>query len=133
MLTSMDASHLSALIAEVHESEGHGYASKESLLALAEYMTSHRACVDYSVEEMDGATRILQRYHLAHLIKWPERIEAERKKPWIAKCRRCGRSLTDPESVARGMGPVCVHKAPNRRVLGKGGQVVLQSSGYNEL
>ena len=25
-------------------------------------------------------------------------------------CRRCGRELTDPKSVKKGIGPVCVNK-----------------------
>jgi len=113
MLVGINASHLSVLIAEVRDEEERlNYASKDSLLALADYMTRHRVCVHYSIEENDEATSILQRYRLGCLIGRPDLIEQERRKPWVAKCRRCGRSLTDPESVARGIGPVCVHKAP---------------------
>ena len=132
MLTGIGASHLSALIAEVREEEERlNYATKEGLLALAEYMTGHRPLVEYSFEEDREAIQILQNYHLGRLIARPDLIEQERRKPWIAKCRRCGRTLTAPESVARGIGPVC-HKAPSRRARGKGKQVVPQTSGWNK-
>jgi hypothetical protein len=98
MLVGINASHLSVLIAEVRDEEERlNYASKDSLLALADYMTRHRVCVHYSVEEMEEATKVLQRHHLAHLLKWPEGIKEER----------------------RNLGPVFVHKAPSRRARGK--------------
>lgn len=37
-----------------------------------------------------------------------ERIEAELVA--AGRCRRCGRLLTDPESVSRGIGPDCESK-----------------------
>ena len=43
--------------------------------------------------------------------------EAERLEAALAvegRCRRCGRSLRDPESVARGIGPECVTREEQR-------------------
>ena len=37
-----------------------------------------------------------------------ERIEAELVA--AGRCRRCGRTLTDPDSVSRGIGPDCASK-----------------------
>jgi hypothetical protein len=41
-----------------------------------------------------------------------ERLEAELA--GADRCRRCGRALTDPESVSRGVGPDCVAKEASR-------------------
>jgi uncharacterized protein DUF6011 len=37
--------------------------------------------------------------------------ELDREQIEPVPCDRCGRLLTDPESIARGMGPVCADKA----------------------
>lgn len=37
---------------------------------------------------------------------------AEQAEFWhVGTCGRCGRDLTDPESIARGLGPVCAEKS----------------------
>lgn len=41
-----------------------------------------------------------------------ERIEADLARE--QRCRRCGTILTDPESIARGIGPDCATKADER-------------------
>jgi hypothetical protein len=38
----------------------------------------------------------------------PERIEDQL--PKAGRCKRCGRLLTDPVSVERGVGPECIKK-----------------------
>lgn len=38
-----------------------------------------------------------------------ERLEADLVR--AGRCRRCGRALTDPESIAAGVGPDCRSKA----------------------
>ncbi len=43
----------------------------------------------------------------AFLWAW-EHLDSERLEVWHAgACGRCGRELTDPESISRGLGPVC--------------------------
>lgn len=54
-----------------------------------------------------------------------ERLEPMQRRPrdlfgegpdvQASRCARCGRPLTDPESIARGMGPVCAEKAGGSR------------------
>jgi hypothetical protein len=39
-----------------------------------------------------------------------ERLEA--KLVVVGRCKRCGRGLTDPASVARGIGPDCRNRRP---------------------
>ena len=39
---------------------------------------------------------------------------------WEAKCRKCNKELTTPESVASGIGPVCAKRRPKRQPLSHG-------------
>ena len=58
-----------------------------------------------------GKIAAAARYHRArgHL-EVASRFEAELVAAGL--CRRCGRRLTDPASVKRGIGPDCAAKAP---------------------
>ncbi len=42
--------------------------------------------------------------------RFDQKDEAEESPEQAVKCARCGRVLTDPRSIARGMGPVCAGK-----------------------
>jgi len=55
------------------------------------------------------------RHHLGHLIGRPDLIELELAKPWQVRCKVCGRGLSNPKSVAKGLGPICAHKVPLKR------------------
>lgn len=55
---------------------------------------------------------------LAGQLEPAEREMLERQRPLHAKfvatrCRRCGRTLTDPESLLLGLGPECRRMAPD--------------------
>jgi len=45
---------------------------------------------------------------------------------WEAKCRKCNKELTTPESVASGIGPVCAKRRPKRQPLSHGQYVQAQ-------
>jgi hypothetical protein len=115
--TSYLSIHLSTLIAKVREDEQQfGYATKEHLINIAEYMISWPS--KYSQEEYSQAIRLLAQYHLAKLANLSPRrrimtwrlINKELAKPYKARCRRCGLPMTNPVSLAAGHGPVCRRK-----------------------
>lgn len=39
---------------------------------------------------------------------------------WEAKCRKCNKELTTPESIESGIGPVCAKRRPKRQSLSHG-------------
>ena len=108
-------SHLSTLIQRVHDEELKlGYARKESLIDLAEFILSWPG--KYCRLEYDEAIRVLAGYHLAHLANrlrpgkaW-KLINVELAKPYTTRCRRCGKPLKNPISLAVGYGHVCRKK-----------------------
>jgi hypothetical protein len=67
----------------------------------------------WAPERKDAPSTAGIRWFLEHLrdsltVDWFQRIEF-----WHAGvCSRCGRELTDPESIARGLGPICAEAAP---------------------
>jgi hypothetical protein len=105
---------LSTLVNHVREDERQrGFALKDSLLALAEGVVQVRG---FRLEEYREAIKVLATYHLAKLANRyrPRRslglIEAERLKPYVGRCQRCGRPIWTVESVEAGHGPVCRRK-----------------------
>jgi hypothetical protein len=107
-----ETGHLSALLQRVRNDEtGFGYASKEHLINIAEYILSWPG--KYSKNEYVEAVKVLAGYHLAHLASrcrgW-KFVEAELAKPYRARCRRCGLPITNPASLATGHGPICRRK-----------------------
>jgi hypothetical protein len=49
------------------------------------------------------------RYHRTHgRTDLPDRLEAELHA--ASRCRMCGRTLTDPDSIAAGIGPDCAQR-----------------------
>jgi hypothetical protein len=84
--------------------------------------------VFYRVKTRDNGTRILSkvlgapgdfRYVRINGAEWRKAIEAIRKDPAmfsilfglkVGACGICGSPLTDPDSIARGIGPICAQK-----------------------
>ena len=104
-----ETGHLSTLLQRVRDDEtGFGYASKEHLITIAEYILSWPG--KYSKNEYDEAIRILAKYHLAKLAArrhgW-KLIEKELARPYKARCRRCGLPISNAISLQTGHGPTC--------------------------
>ena len=86
------------------------------LVNLAEYIHYED---DYSDFEQRKAKALLKVYHLEYLLEIVDDDEFERAIQSVSKekgagsrvCIRCGRTLTDPQSVRRGYGPECFEKA----------------------
>ena len=108
--------HLSILLDRVRAEEASlGYARKESLINIAEYILTWH---DYAKEESREAIAILAKYHLANLANthpkyrkrsW-ELIEKELVKPYERRCGRCGLVITAKKSLETGYGHVCRRK-----------------------
>ena len=54
------------------------------------------------------------------------------KQNMVGRCARCGRILTDPESVARGMGPFCAASADFEEFGGTGSRPALLKPSFEE-
>jgi hypothetical protein len=110
-------SHLLTLITRVKEDEEKfGFAVKEDLIDIAQYLLSWRG--KFSGQEYSEAIKTLAKYHLAKLANLSPRrrimtwrlINRELAKPYKARCRRCGLPLSNPVSLEAGHGPVCRRK-----------------------
>jgi len=110
-------SHLSTLINRVREDEvSLGYATKEHLVNIAEYLLSWRG--KFSGQEYSEAIKTLAKYHLAklanihpcHIKKTYKQIEQELSKKYVGRCMRCGLPISNPVSLAAGHGPICRKK-----------------------
>ena len=109
--------HLSVLVQRVHDDETRlGYATKEQLIDICEFVVSWPG--RYGREEYAKAVELLGKYHLRKLANiyhsyrstCRRLIEAERAKPYFGRCRRCGKSISNPVSLATGYGCVCRRK-----------------------
>ncbi|MCW4048070.1 MAG: hypothetical protein NWE99_11020 [Candidatus Bathyarchaeota archaeon] len=107
-------SHLSTLIQRVRDDEAaFGYAEKEHLINLAEYIVTWR---DYSKLEEREAVAILAKYRLwkladkYHRQKSLQLIQQELAKPWTRRCARCGLPISSEKSLRTGFGSVCRRK-----------------------
>ncbi|MGA2767977.1 MAG: DUF6011 domain-containing protein [Candidatus Bathyarchaeia archaeon] len=114
--TSMNG-HLSVLVQRVHDDETRlGYASKEHLIDVCEFILSWPG--RYGRVEYSEAIKLLAHYRLAKLANvyhsyrgtCRRLIEAERAKPYFGRCRRCGKTISNPISLAFGHGPICRKK-----------------------
>ena len=59
-----EMSHLATLIQRFRRDEANDEIPKGRLVNLAEYMTYYRPVLDFSLEEMEEATKILQEYRM---------------------------------------------------------------------
>lgn len=112
-----ETGHLSVLVQRVRDDETLlGYATKEHLIDVCELIVSSPG--RYGRVEYFEAIEVLRRYHLAMLANvyhsfrstCRRLIEAERMKTYIGRCRRCGRTISNPISLATGYGCVCRRK-----------------------
>ena len=108
-------SHLSTLILRVlADEERFGYATKDNLINLAEYILSWR---DYTKEEEREAVALLAKYRLAKLADKYDRqrslqlIQKELDASWTRRCSRCGLPISSEKSLETGYGSVCRRKA----------------------
>lgn len=109
--------HLSILVRRVRDDETRlGYATKEHLIDVCEFVLSWPG--RYGREEYSEAIKTLAHYHLAKLANiyhsyrntCRRLINAELAKPYVGRCRRCGRPISNPVSLATGHGEVCRKK-----------------------
>lgn len=109
-------SHLSTLLDRVRAEETTlGYARKESLINIAEYILSWN---DYAKEEYREAIILLAKYHLGNLAnkdpKYRKKswalIEKELSKPYERRCSHCGLVITSKKSLETGLGVICRKK-----------------------
>lgn len=107
-------SHLSILIQRVRDDEAaFGYATKEHLINLAEYILSWH---DYSRGEEQEAIALLAKYRLAkladkyHRQKSWQLIQRELNASWTRRCSRCGLPISSEKSLETGFGSVCRRK-----------------------
>jgi len=113
MTTQQETGHLSVLVQLVHDDETRlGYATKEHLLDICQFIVDSQG--KFGRIEYSEAIKTLAHYHLAKLANnhsfrstCRRLIEAERMKPYIGRCRRCGRTISNPISLATGYGCVC--------------------------
>lgn len=116
-LNEKSPSHLTILINRVKEDEQQfGYASKEHLINIAEYILSWPG--KYSPIEHQNAIALLAHYYMAQLAnihpKYRKQswtlIQKELNKAYKARCQRCGLPITNETSLRFGHGPVCRKK-----------------------
>jgi len=108
-----EQTHLSTLILRVkNDEESLGYATKEHLINLVEYIVSWQR---YTKQEYITAIEILAFYHLAQLAS-KNRIHArkfiaeELAKTYEARCKRCGLPISSKASLKTGHGIICRRK-----------------------
>jgi len=108
-------SHLTTLICRVIADEkAFGYAEKEHLINLAEYILSWH---DYSKQEEREAVALLAKYRLAKLANKHNKqrslqlIQRELDASWQRRCARCGLTISSEKSLETGLGSVCRRKA----------------------
>lgn len=104
-------SHLSTLIKRIDRADESSI--KWRLLNLAEYMVHY---TDYTKDESTKAVTILNEHdfntELSHQGIERKYVELAGLSNFHSRtCLRCGRSLSNPISVRKGLGPVCRSKA----------------------
>lgn len=116
-MTAAAEGHLSVLVQHVRDDETQlGYVTKEHLLNICEFIVGSPG--RYGREEYADAVELLRRYHLARLVNvyhayrstCMRLLKAEQAKPYIGRCRRCGKTISNPISLAFGHGPICRKK-----------------------
>lgn len=112
---------LSTLLNQVKREEERLGASKETLLSIAEYVLGKH---NYSKAEESQAVAFLAKYHLwklidkRHPLRSQQLIEAEKSKPYIQRCARCGLPISSEKSLKTGLGRVCRRKLSPRTSKG---------------
>lgn len=114
MMAPQEVKTLGGLIHDVIEDEQRfGYATKERLLTVAEYMATKYVGLDYSKQDYTAAIILLAKYHMAPLadrIRGKKLIVQERAKAYEARCCRCGAIISSKKSLATGLGIECRKK-----------------------
>lgn len=122
------ASHLTTLIKRVRSVPGKLKSEPlffNKLINLAEYLRYEK---DYSDFEERKAKALLKAYRMDFLLDVENdklfemevrRLEVYSEKGYSRTCIRCGRTLTNPDSISRGLGPDCyakrkIIKEPNK-------------------
>jgi len=114
MMTKETSTKLLGLVLAVKDEEQRlGYAIKERLLAVAEYIASDYCGFDYSKTEYTTAIILLAKYHMAPLadrIRGKKLIAQERSKAYEARCSHCGLPISSRKSLETGLGIICRKK-----------------------
>lgn len=102
---------LAQLVAAVEAQEQSlGYAKKDTLIAVAEFMATHMKGYHYTKEEGTTAIILLARYRMANLadrLRGLKLIAKERAKAYVARCCNCGAVISSEASLKTGLGSVC--------------------------
>lgn len=111
-MTQEAPSQLLSLILSVKEDEQRfGYATKQHLIAIAEYVVHNYG--KYTKEEYTNAIILLAHYHMANLAdhtRGTRLIAAEQAKAYEARCSHCGAVISSRKSLATGLGIICRKK-----------------------
>lgn len=111
-MTQESPTKLLSLILSVKEDEQRfGYATKEHLIAVAEYIVHNYG--KYTKEEYVNAIILLAKYHMAPLadrIRGKKLIAQEKSKAYEARCSHCGAVISSRKSLETGLGSVCRKK-----------------------
>jgi len=120
-------SHLTTLIKRVEKAEKFGEVHWSRLLNLAEYLVYYD---DWSKEEFERAKELLEKHNFKVELT-PQGIERKlielKGLPdfYSRTCLRCGRRLSNPYSIRKGLGSYCRQKV-KRGDWGKDSKVVFK-------
>ena len=104
---------LQPYVDRVFEEEKTGSVQKETLLQIADFFATHTLReINQDYRAALQAHEILIKYRLYKLVATYKQaiqnnIDKERKKPYQARCSRCGLAITSKKSLKAGLGVVC--------------------------